>query len=654
MKTYLIISIRVLAALLVSVVIFQGSAAPAEERILDYHSDITIHEDASMTVRETIRVRAEGEKIKRGIYRDFPTDYKDANGKRIRVGFEVHSVQRDGANEPYHTEVRNNGVRVKAGLKDVLLEPGEYTYELTYKTTWQLGFFDDHDELYWNVTGNGWGFEIDRAAATVHLPGRIDPSAIVVEGYTGPKGSKEKHLTATANARSTAEFETTRPLGKMHGLTIVVGFPKGIVAGPTRSESIARIAETNLHVVVAAFGLGLVAIYFMLAWMRYGIDPPTGAIRVTEEPPAIRPGEAKKLSPAAARYIRRMGFDNCGFVATLISMAVKGYLGIEHEDDAYVLRRETKDTEGLDRVEKSIAGHLFKKKKDEIKVDEKNHKRFVKSKEALEKHLKKNFGDAYFKLNTKPFAIGLLISLAFGGLAVAVSPVSPKAPALFLCFWLSFWTVAVVGLGAMVWTAWQAVRSGGGKVRSALFISLFSLPFFIGEVVVFGILVRMLPTQVMIAIVVMAVLNAVFYHLMKAPTVMGRQVMDEIEGFVRYLKGEGRSSFAAMDDKAAAKVFNEYLPYAIALGVEDDWSGQLERQLGDVTELSGEHYPTWYHDHQLHHHGFGALASGVGGALSGAISSASTAPGSSSGFSGGGGGGGSSGGGGGGGGGGGW
>ncbi|OOZ36456.1 DUF2207 domain-containing protein [Solemya velesiana gill symbiont] len=99
----------------------------ADERILDYFSDILVQPNGSMIVEETIQVRAEGKQIKRGIYRDFPTDYEDRLGNDYRVGFELLEVRRDGQPEPHHTERISNGVRIYAGRKDLFLKQGVYT-----------------------------------------------------------------------------------------------------------------------------------------------------------------------------------------------------------------------------------------------------------------------------------------------------------------------------------------------------------------------------------------------------------------------------------------------------------------------------------------------------------------------------------------------
>ena len=161
----------------------------AEERIHSYHSDIVIDDKGEMTVTETITVNAEGNKIKRGIYRDFPTQYKDRFGNKYKVGFSIVQVLRDGNPEKFHTEKKSNGIRIYIGEKDRYLKKGDYTYALTYRTHRQLGFFDQHDELYWNVTGNDWDFPIDKASATVRLPKTIPQDSLSVEGYTGISGS---------------------------------------------------------------------------------------------------------------------------------------------------------------------------------------------------------------------------------------------------------------------------------------------------------------------------------------------------------------------------------------------------------------------------------------------------------------------------------
>ena len=153
--------------LALSLLIALASAAQAAERILDFKSRLEVGQDGTLFVTETIRVAAEGDQIRHGIYRDFPTTYTDDFGLTVRVGFRMVGARLDGRSEPYHLESRGNGVRVYIGQKDIELRPGTYTYTISYTTTGQIGFFKDRDELYWNVTGNGWIFPIDRPVEPV-------------------------------------------------------------------------------------------------------------------------------------------------------------------------------------------------------------------------------------------------------------------------------------------------------------------------------------------------------------------------------------------------------------------------------------------------------------------------------------------------------
>ena len=163
--------ILVLFLLVGGLISSQGPACGSKAEVIRaFNSKIVVHTDASMTVTETITVNSAGAAIKRGIIREFPTIYRDRYGNKVRVGFEIVKIFRDGHSEPYHTEKVSNGVKIYLGEKEVFLPPGYHTYTIVYKTDRQLGFFQDYDELYWNVTGNGWTFPIEAAQAVVELP----------------------------------------------------------------------------------------------------------------------------------------------------------------------------------------------------------------------------------------------------------------------------------------------------------------------------------------------------------------------------------------------------------------------------------------------------------------------------------------------------
>jgi uncharacterized membrane protein len=192
------------------------------------------------------------------------------------------------------------------------------------------------------------------------------------------------------------------------------------------------------------------------------------------------------------------------------------------------------------------------------------------------------------------------------------------------------------------------VKKSGGKT-AAIAITLFALPFFLGAVFGLYIFGQFTSTASVLIFLVLLALTPIFQHLLKAPTAGGRRLMDQIEGFKMYLSVAEKERLEVLHppDKTP-ELFERYLPYALALGVEHQWS----EQFADVLEQAGAepYQPRWYSGRSFSTEGPSGLADGLSSSLGGAISSSSTAPGSSSGS----GGGGSSGGGGGGGGGSGW
>ena len=213
------------------IVLFQ-SFLFSKEKILSYNSDITVEPDASMIVTETITVITEGDLIKHGIYRDFPTHYKDTYGNNYIVDFKIRKILRDSKPDTYRIEDLSDVKRIYIGDKNYYLKNGVHTYSIEYKTNRQIGFFRDHDELYWNVTGNEWAFNIDKASAVVHLPPDISSGEIKCFAFTGSYGSRGNDYN-NSKSISTATFNTNRILGAREGLTIVVEWPKGFVKEPT-------------------------------------------------------------------------------------------------------------------------------------------------------------------------------------------------------------------------------------------------------------------------------------------------------------------------------------------------------------------------------------------------------------------------------------
>ncbi len=642
--TILLPSMRRLAFAIVASCCVSLSSAAAEERILDFQSRITVRPDAALDVRETIRVSCEGQEIKRGIYRDFPTDYRDRSGLMVRVGFRVREVLRDGQPEPFHSERRSNGVRLYIGQSDVYLSPGEYTYTLVYATDGQVGFFPLHDELYWNVTGNEWAFPILRASAVVELPPGVAEGIGEVDAYTGPAGARGKNFASRRNPDGTVSFASTRTLAPGEGLTILVSWRKGLIREPTRAEKAKALIEDNPGPAGGLLAIFLLVVYYLVVWFRVGRDPAAGTIIPLYSPPG-------GLSPAAVRFIRRMGFDPKAMAAAVIDLAVKGHLTIREKNGVWTLARRAEAAASASPDEEAVRKALLEED-ETVQLKQSNHRVVQSALQAIQSSLRLSYEKVYFVTNAGYFAGGLVASILILVLNLVLQ--SAGVESIFLGVWLSLWTIGVVFLLKQVFLAWGALLSGrSGRFAGpagALFWTLFALPFVGAEVVVGGVFFLKGSPLVLLAILAVAGVNLVFHQLLKAPTRAGRKILDGIEGFRLFLSVSERDWLElAGPPERTPGLYERFLPYALALDVEQRWAEKFSGVLKRAGEGSSYH-PSWYSGAAWTGANVASFPSTLSSSLAGAIAASSSSPGSSSG----GGGGGSSGGGGGGGGGGGW
>ena len=629
-------------ALLILFCLFFSSVS-AEERILSYQSDIEIFADSSMQVVETITVQAEGKKIKRGIYRDFPTTYKDRLGNRYRVDFDVLEVRRDGVSESFHTEAIDDGVRVYIGRSDHYLESGQYRYELAYRTNRQLGYFERHDELYWNVTGNGWDFPIDAISARVTLPQEFLEDETSAEAYTGKYGAQGSAYQVERGLQGEFLFASTRPFARREGMTIVVTWPKGYVNEPSAEEELAYLFRDNQAWLVAVVGLALIVVYYLFAWLRVGKDPDEGVILAQYSPP-------HGYSPASTRFIERMGYDHKAFAAAVINLAVQGLIDIFEERNEYVLKRTKNDAIDLAPGEKTLLKNIFGSVNGSAgkrqTLNQKYHAKISRALNAHEESLRNDYEKRFFVTNKWWMIPGIILSLvSFAATLFALEDSNRIATGGFMLVWLSGWTVGVIVLSYRVVNAWRGARSAG-TTFAAIFLTLFSVPFIVAEVVVIGVLAKQVSPALPALLVAAILVNILFYQLLKAPTRAGRRLLDKIEGFRLFLDVAEKDelNFKNPPEKTP-ELFEKFLPFALALDVEQQWAERFARLFADLQGGSSAYRPGWYHGHNWNAHHPTMLVGALGSSLSSAVSSAATAPGSSSGsggggFSGGGGGGG--------------
>lgn len=564
-----------------------ASTALAEEKILRFHADIDVYRDGSLRVTEEITVRAEGRQIRRGIYRDFPTRYRDRWGNRVQVSFTPLEVLRDGEPEPWFTEQLSNGVRLNTGDDSFLPTPLETTYTLRYRTHRQLGFFDEHDELYWNVTGNGWAFAIDEASATVILPEAVTAQEVQLHYYTGPQGSRAQNARARVTDNGTVQFHTTQTLAPREGLTIAVSFPKGLVEEPTTGDRVRDFVRDNRGqglILLALLGIG---IFYYLQWRQKGRDPAAGPVFARYHPP-------EGFSPAELCYLRKGYYHERCFSSDLVQLAVKGQLGIHHDGpekkswlgtdkETWILEKNRDAPQAeLTPSESALLDKLFLTSS-RVELEQASHEIIQRARSAHKDALKQRLKPRYLVDN-----LGISVT---GGLLSAA---------------------AIVG----------ALVLAPHKTAVSLWVPLLAL----------------------------VVLNVLFWIWMRRPTAEGAELLDHTRGLEEYMTVASKEDIGRLQLQRQGEPpmnperFEQLLPYAMALEVETAWTDRFIQAAGIAGTAAASNHLHWYHG-SMAHGGLSSLGSQLGEGLSSQISSAATPPGGTSGaggggFSGGGGGGG--------------
>ncbi|TDQ63903.1 putative membrane protein DUF2207 [Maritalea mobilis] len=631
--------------------------ALAAERITSYAVNINVQQNGELAITENITVRAEGDQIRRGIFRDIPTVLVDDQGRKVRSSIYDLSVKRDGNAENFSISGIDNGKRIYIGHEDVFLNTGFYTYELKYKMDRQIRFKEEHQELYFNAIGQFWAFPIDRAVVRVQLPSGTN--VLNTTAFSGRYGEDKQDVDIRTNEDGDIIFSATRALSYYEGLTIAVAMENGTIARPEGMTAFLYMLSDMRGQIFPPIIAIFVLLYNVIAWARVGRDPAKGTIVPLFYPP-------KGFSPALVHYVHHYGWHKAGwpaYIAALISLAVKGLVVIgENGEKNTTVTVTNATTPSLPPGEMRLFNWLRSKGEIEIDKDigESLHDNHNEVLEIIEDENRRT----YFNHNVGYIAFGVVFSaLSIFGMvffeiidfiwlpiAVALAALTMtttagishliKARSMFA--WARAFVFAALvgnfipilftttGLWATLQEAW-----GSGNLQDALLA-------WRGDVAV-------------VAVLSIVAVNAIFAVLMRAPTIQGRKVMDQIEGFKMYLETAEKERLNLNDEPELDKRrFEAILPYAIALGVEKPWAEHFQNEMQRVAAKTGEKADVhlgWYSGRRFTANRLASSLSKTTAAISTAMIAAKPQSSSSSGFSSGGG---FSGGGGGGGGGGGW
>lgn len=509
------------AILALCMVLSMASAAPARTlTIQSFKSEITVLPDGTVDVTETFVAHFAGSW--QGLYRTIPIEYETAQHLNYSLSVSVESATDENGNKlRYETSRARGYLKLKIYVPDA--QDATHTIVLHYRVQDALRFFDDHDELYWNITGNDWDVPIESASADVMLP--AGTTGLHALAFTGSYGSKSQDAKVQTSA-TLVSVEMQRTLEFHEGVTVVVGWDKGIVHAPTTSQIVMRFLWSNWPLCIP------ILIFFSMfyIWFTRGRDPRGRSITVQYEPPdGLTPGEMGTLvdNSAGMRDI----------TATLVDLAVRGYLTIEEKQKEHMM--------GL-YSNKDYTFHLKKKAEEWTSL--------------------------------KPHELSLMSGLFTNG------------------------AVDSVELTELQNHFYKTIP----EIRNELFDSLLERNYYIhrpdtvragwiGAGVVGGVLVFLLglwlanttgmaPAPFIISAVATGAILCIFGWFMPAHTAAGVTALDGALGFEDFLQHVESDRIARIEKTPA--LFEKFLPYAMALGVEKKWVGAF----GDICKQP----PSWY------------------------------------------------------------
>ncbi len=627
------------AALLLGVVCLAASAQAAPEDIRLFESRVVVGADGVLTVTEIITVNARGRQIRRGIFRDFPTRYREPSGLHRTTSFEILGITRNGQPEPYHTDRMDGGVRVYIGNEKMFIPHGVHTYVIEYRTDRQLRFFTDYDELFWNVTGNFWSFPIRHARYQLTLPPGAE--ALQWSVYTGRSGARDEDARLVAQTSRTLTFETTRALNPREGLSVAVAFPKGHVPEPTRGDLRWRAALDNAGLLILLAMVSGVLNHLIASWLIVGRDPPRQAVIPRFEPP-------RGMSAGALSYLYYRGFRSRfgagasrAFIAALTSLGVKGRLRIDETEDKLAVEAAGAGYNAMSPDEQALDTKLMGGM-DRTVFTKANRGRIEGAKAAFRKAITDSYSEVYYTRNISRVVSGVVFSV-IGVVAFLAIDRPDEQIAVPLIVAGLFGAVAfflvlqgIVGL------------AGGAPGRRRLVSALLLIPGLVISVIpiVMLALVSGIAMQLAVAAVLLiAGANVLFAWLMPAPSVEGQRLAEEIEGYRLYLSVAEAERFNMEGaPPVTVSAYERHLPYAIGLGVERQWSRAFSEALAAAGGSAETYSPRFYRGSNWSGANLESAARGlvssVGSSVAGATPSSSSSGSGGGGFSGGGGGGG--------------
>ena len=504
-------------ALIVLCLAFVLPAAARDWHIARYITTMTVARDGTAQVMEHLDVVFDGEY--HGIYRDIPIQYPGPHGSNYTLFLTVEGVtDGHGHRLKYDSSVRNGSRHLKIYIPDAV--NATRTVDIRYNVTNAVRWFDDHDELYWNVTGNDWPVPIDSAMATIIFP-RGAESNLRAQAFTGVYGTSEQDALVVVGG-DVVRVTANDALAMREGLTVDVYISKGVLTQPSGFTQAMWFLRSNPIVLLPLWAL--VVMFFF--WWTKGRDPKADiSVAPMYEPPA-------GMTPAEVGSLMEDAVHPRDITSTLVDLAVKGFLKIEeteskallfsHRDYTFHLLKPQPEWSTLEAHERLMLNHMFPGGATEIRLSDLRNQFYVAIPTIKE--------DILAELRSKGM--------------YSVDPDSAHAYVLagVVITALPFVIAQVLGWGSML-------DSPGLLIASGL----------IALVIVF-----------------------LFARIMTAKSLKGVRTKVEILGFQEFINRVDADRLKRMPPDT----FEKFLPYAMALGIENRWAKAFQ---GIV-----QNPPTWY------------------------------------------------------------
>lgn len=329
-------------------------------KIKNFQVEITTTSEDEIEVEE--RIDAQFFIEKHGIFRNIPYKYSSESGSLLglnQVDIDVISVI-DSSGEDWEYDVSKQGdfVSIKIGDPDKYVV-GEQTYIIKYTARRVIGFYEAHDELFWNVTGNQWPVQIENSSVKIYSPESLSSDQIDeidLKCFTGSYGSTAEDCTITSPTENgVIEISSDYILEVGEGLTIVVGYPKGHIDEPSFIEKYAGLILVNTGICLPIFTFPAA----LFIWYKKGKDPKgRGTIMPQYDPPP-------DLSPAESGVLIDNTANNHDVTATVIDLAIRGYIQIEElpkkllKGTQYAFHLKQSDLSKLQNHEQLLMNGIF-------------------------------------------------------------------------------------------------------------------------------------------------------------------------------------------------------------------------------------------------------------------------------------------------------